>query len=367
MLAIQEFLGSGKTLEDLEKLYGIKAKRHKKYNNLVLLKYNQIESPFAERIVQECRGIILDENDSWKVVSRAFDKFFNHGEHLAAQIDWSRASVQEKLDGSLISMYWYDNRWNVATSGSPDASGDVFDCGFTFEELFWNTFTELGYKLPPEEYKHVTFVFELMTKFNRVVVVHKEPRIVLIGMRDNSGLELNIYDNSVDTDSLNYQKVRVFLFTNSIEDIVASFSAIDPTNQEGYVVLDDDFNRVKVKHPGYVQLHRFKDGMSPKNLLDIIRIGETSELLVHFPEWAAMHKKMKARYDFLLELITQTFVAFQHLTPKKEFALAVKHTSFSGILFGLYDKKISSVKQGLKDLDIDKLYKIILDLEFIDV
>ena len=68
-LHVQKYLRTpGKTLETLEAEYSIKAKRHGKYPNLVLLKYNQIDSPFSEPLVRECRGLILDESNDWSVV-----------------------------------------------------------------------------------------------------------------------------------------------------------------------------------------------------------------------------------------------------------------------------------------------------------
>jgi len=63
MLEVVSFLRSGGTLEDLDTNWAISSKRHSEFPNLILLKYNQIESPFSEKIVQECRGIILDEDD----------------------------------------------------------------------------------------------------------------------------------------------------------------------------------------------------------------------------------------------------------------------------------------------------------------
>jgi tRNA splicing ligase len=93
---VVDFLRSGGTLADLAARYFIKATRHRQKPHLVLLKYDQINSPFAEPIVRECRGIILDEASNWRVVSRSFDKFFNHGEGHAATIDWSTARVYRR-------------------------------------------------------------------------------------------------------------------------------------------------------------------------------------------------------------------------------------------------------------------------------
>lgn len=111
-LLLQQHLRAGNAPDSLDEKV-IKHRRHGKYSNLVLFKYG-IMANFSDPIVCECRGIVLDENDNWNVVSRAFDKFFNHGEGHAANIDWDTARVQEKLDGSLCVMYHYDGAWHVA-------------------------------------------------------------------------------------------------------------------------------------------------------------------------------------------------------------------------------------------------------------
>ena len=375
MLEIQKFLISGGTFKELEDKYGIKAKRHGKYPNLVLFKYDQINSPFGERIVQECRGIILEEANGWRVVCRPFDKFFNHGEGHAAQIDWSTAVVQEKLDGSLCSCYYYGNKWHVATSGTPDASGDVNGLGITFADLFWDTFHNIytsrlrdrieraspGTHALQEAtnfmFGEFTYMFELMTPYNRIVVPHKTNRLVLIGLRDNrTGQEF-----PVKLAEYLFDTVQSFfhLGVDSIDYVLDSFKTINPLNQEGYVVVDANFNRIKVKHPGYVQLHRFKDGMSPKSLLDIIRSGETSELLVHFPEWGEMHAEMMKKYNELITAIENTFVAAKSAVTQKEFAMLIKDKPYASVLFGLRAGKIRDVKHGLADMDIDKLFALV--------
>jgi hypothetical protein len=67
--------------------------------NLVMFKYNQIESDFNESIVRECRGLILNE-DTYDVVSYPFNKFGNVGEGAwVDNIDWNSAHVLEKCDG----------------------------------------------------------------------------------------------------------------------------------------------------------------------------------------------------------------------------------------------------------------------------
>src|SRR6476659_8011413 len=92
--------------------------------DLVSLKYDQINSPMADPIVQECRGVVVHV-PTGTVLAHPYNKFWNHGEHLAATIDWSTARVQDKLDGSLMILYWHpaNGAWQVASSGHPIAGG----------------------------------------------------------------------------------------------------------------------------------------------------------------------------------------------------------------------------------------------------
>ena len=68
-------------------------------NNLVCLNYNMIASEKDVEEVKECRGLILDEANDYSVVAYPFRRFFNHGEGCVDCVDFSTASIQEKLDG----------------------------------------------------------------------------------------------------------------------------------------------------------------------------------------------------------------------------------------------------------------------------
>src|SRR5580700_2263331 len=105
---IQVLLRAGQTPEQVAETHKLEApKRHGRFPNLVQFKYDQIASDMSLPLVQQCRGIILDANREWAVAARPFDKFFNAEEPRAAAIDWLRAKLLEKLDGSLCILYHY--------------------------------------------------------------------------------------------------------------------------------------------------------------------------------------------------------------------------------------------------------------------
>ena len=105
-----------------EKPYCITISRDKMFGlNLIMFKYNQIDSDFNVELVCEARGLILNE-DTLEPVTVPFFKFGNAGEGWVKDIDWKTASVQEKIDGSLIKVVRIGNNLLISTNGTIDAS-----------------------------------------------------------------------------------------------------------------------------------------------------------------------------------------------------------------------------------------------------
>jgi hypothetical protein len=360
-LLIQKHLRSdtsGDVFGRLQTEHNIKARFHKDYPNLVLLKYG-IDADFMNPMVRECRGIILDLDDNLAVVSRAFDKFGNHGEPYAAEIDWSTARVQEKLDGSLCVLYHYDDKWHVATSGSPDASGNVQQAGLhtsgalaveTFAEYFWSTFEAQGGRLLDKAFDELCFAFELTGPLNRVVVAHTAPQVQLLSVR-NRVTSLQMAPEPW-AHVINIPAVRTFDF-HFIVELLASFDDISPVEQEGYVVVDGDFNRIKIKHPGYVALHHAKDGLGPKAFLEIARTGETAEVLTAFPELQPALDQAKESYQDLIDRVESAYSRVASIDSQKDFAAEAMKTPWSACLFQM--RKGRDLREFLREIQIDKL------------
>lgn len=338
--------------------YSLAVKPHKSYPNLHQFKYDQINSPMHEPLVKECRGIILDQNDDWACVARPFDKFWNLGDFYADKVDWTKAMMSEKLDGSLIIMYFYDGKWNVATSGTPDASGQVNGFPMDFAKLFWDTFRSQGLTLDELDFydSNYTFLFELMTPYNRVVVPHKTCSVKLIGIRNrNNGKEM---PPLFGPKSWPYVKSIPILSDMAVLDTFTKINAID---QEGWVVTDDKFNRVKVKHPQYVVLHHMRgEGTpSPKRALQVILGGEHEEVLTYWPEWRPLFSSVASRLVDLTDGLNTAYGNISHLESQKEFALEAQKSRCSGALFMLRAKKVPDIYTYLKNMHIDNLASIL--------
>lgn len=346
MTTLQDYLKSN-TIDQLKEQYSIDYKFHPEYPNLVQFGYSMIDSPMGEPIVQECRGIILDKN-TLEIVSIAFNKFFNIEEGHAAKINWDNAVVQEKLDGSCMTIYYYDSKWHVMTNGSPNAAGNVGDYAFTFAEYFWDTFKKQNLKLPTRT--DLCFTFELTGPPNMIVVQHKESKLTLIGVRGKDTVE---HDPKLFVDHVNCESVKVYDHTN-LQQLIDSFEVTSPLDSEGYVVMDG-FKRVKIKNPKYVLWHHLKGKLSPKGILETIITGEKEEFVTYFPDKVDVFNEMEDKLNAYIHKVENEYNKIKGVESIKEFASYAVLQECSAAMFAVKRGKSPSIRKFILGMQVDKV------------
>jgi hypothetical protein len=324
---------------------------HGELESLIQLNYSQIDSTI-DPISNECRGLVLDLN-TLEVVCRGFGRFFNHGQKEAAPIDWSTAKVQEKLDGSLILCFWYNNRWNFATRGSVGAYGNVGTNTFSFNEFVKNIWCENKYQIDMDP--QYSYMFELTSPENRIVVAYPDRKLTLLAViNKETGLELDI--QGIPT---NIPKVKSFNI-RSFDDAAKMLETSSPMELEGFVVVDANFNRVKIKSPQYVACHHMRDKCTPRGMLNLIRIGEDEEFLSYFPEHKLSLFEMKAKLNALDFGLIDHYNTIKYIDIRKEFALQAIKSPCSGALFAMKDHRVGSIREFLlHNLHEDKLLELL--------
>ena len=348
----------------------------KDYGHKVLLKYDQIESDMSLSEVQECRGLIL-EKDTWKVLSLAFKKFFNSAEGHAVRIDWDTAWIFEKLDGSLIQLYWdwVTEKWCAGTSGMAEGEGEVNEKpNTTFSGLFWdvlNTYENFHIDNLPRGY---TYSFELMTPYNIVVNPHGFSSVALLGVRLLESLEEVSYDAFKETSELYYGLPVVRAYDMNVSNaghLMATFEGM-PFTEEGYVVCDANFNRIKIKNPAYVAAHHLKSKTGLYHIMVIVKANEVEEYGATFPDRLDEINTLKDKYDELVIKLENIWGELKEFKPKniakqeqKRYAMKVFEViekynvkPFSGLFFSLKDRKVESVKDFIFNYSDKNLYEM---------
>lgn len=348
------------TLNSLYETYKIKTKQSTIYPNLYLFKYSQIESPMNERIVQECRGIILDSADNWNVVSYPFNKFFNLGEnqYIQSHFDWDDYKVYPKEDGSLVQLYYYANKWNIASSGNPDASGNVNDYNITFNELVQRY-------LPSQEIlsqvldSSLTYIFELVTLENKNVVRYSptEYNLYLLGARGKYTFEEYSPEYVISTHPPVFTNLTINICRSiSNKEIYKKVDELKGEDAEGYILVDKDFNRLKVKSKDYVAKHHLRSSWSLKNAIQVVLNNEIDEVTNYFPEYAGQLTEIKNKIEHLVDTIYSTYSFCSKLSTVKDVGLYLKHDNlpFKHIIFTLYKQGVIPSEDAVKN----EVYKI---------
>lgn len=366
--ALSEFLKNGGSLDEVKAL-AISVKPHPRYPNLLHFKYDQIDSPTDNPLVQASRGVILDSADNWKPVCWGFNRFFNLGQKEAAAMDWASADFYEKVDGTLIQVYWYDNQWHCATTGTPDAGGQVNGDRRTFAELFWEVFQKEGLSLREFEERmaiyrqdFATLMFELVGPLNQVVVRY-EHGIRWLGMRTYLQEFQPHYVSTSTYEGLGNPKlVQKFNFKD-LAAATAYFQEKKGHEFEGFVAVDKHFNRVKIKHPDYVLLHHARDGFSPKTFVELIQKGEGSEVLAYWPEVQVDYEKLVGKYDALCQMLDAKYTELKDIPVQKDFALQVMASGLpmKNILFEMRKFK-TTARQQLASSRTDHVAEVLQSL-----
>ncbi|MDR0475822.1 MAG: hypothetical protein LBH43_19410 [Treponema sp.] len=278
--------------------FSIKVKRHESRPNLVMFKYSQFESDFMNPVVRCCRGSVYDirGGGTVKPLLMPFFKFANYGENGADPIDWNNTLfVRDKLDGSLLKLLKEpDGNELWTTNGSfelnveipelyPSETEERLEPPHTFASL--RDYALRGHE---EELKRLpplwTFMFELTSPYNKIIVPYRETKLYLLGCRDPQGLE-HTPEWAAENFGLSFDTPRIYPLKN-IDEVIAYCQSIDSNDREGVVVQDGNFNRIKIKSDHYRSLSFLKgeDHFSDERIFAAIKQESIDDALAAWPE-----------------------------------------------------------------------------------
>jgi len=279
------------------------------------------------------------------------------------------------VHNSMIQVYWdwHLNKWFAGTTGTAEAEGMVNNKdNTTFSNLFWDTIAD---KYPTFRIswldKTSCYVFELTTPYNIVVKPHSVSSVTLLTARKIDTLKEATRDELIECGKvLHLPVVQTFdLNAKNIGHLIKTFDNM-PWSSEGYVVVDANHNRVKVKNPAYVNVHGLKGKSAEYNIMGIIVSNEIEEFAAVFPDRKSELFRLKQNYDNLGVKLNVLWLELEKLKPKnltpnekKRYAMEVFKLcgendvkEFTGMFFNLAENKIASVDDFLSNYDKKKLY-----------
>jgi T4 RnlA family RNA ligase len=271
-----------------------------------------------------CRGLVLDAN--YLPVARPLPKFFNLSEHQTTLPD-GVPEIYEKLDGSLIILFYYQGQWEVASRGS-----FASDQAQMARILLADRQADLA-KLDRE----YTYLFEIIYPSNRIVVDYGavERLVLLAAVHTQTGTELALRDVSWIDRAQTYPATTLPEWVKSIE---ANQSEL--ANQEGFILKWPNGFRLKYKLADYVRLHRIITRVQAKDIWECLSQNQSLEQFLdsvpdEFYNWVKDTKlELETKYR-AIEI--ECLQAFKDLGERRQTAMYFQTQKYPGVLFLMLD------------------------------
>lgn len=376
------------SLTTLRAEHGIKTSA-KTGDRFFSVNYDQIESKPGE-MVNQCRGLVLsvpfaltEEQVNGNsavgftaIQARPFDRFFNLGDSNASAVNLedSQTVFYEKLDGTLCIVYFNTVlcQWCVATRSVPLADKPMTGWDdLTFRGLFElalrDTLVRNDLVEPTIRADYAfdfwaenklnplcTYMFELTTPMNRIVVNYEKSTVWLLGIRNTqTGEETPV--ESIVAQSLGVPVCPSYKL-NNLSELLDFVGSKAPFEQEGIVVRNGQ-DRVKVKSLAYVAYNRVRDSVanSPRAIVELILSEKLDDVMPVLEPYiqtlatkiqdgirALFHKSDLEFHEIMLEVAGQE-------NQRKAFALAVQaRKGWMGYLMDRFLGRCSSLEDYIQ-------------------
>jgi hypothetical protein len=346
----------------------------KKKGNTYLFNYED-EAPRGHPIVDGCRGTIWQHSNlsgppTWTCIRSAMDRFFNVLE-VVDGIDTSVQPntpfvVQEKLDGTLALLYWNEseNTWSVGTRNSFDCTEIKLRGNVNMRQVFDMALGEhnlLEFNKVLNKLKNYSFLFELCSAFNQVVVYHLKPSVTLLSVRSNIYPYPELDPKLFQAYFPNAKLPQTFEF-NNLDDCRTYVDNCDGASFEGMVLVQGSIEvprRLKLKSKTFVTLaHTGNIKALPEEqiLVSLLKgSNELAELLAYYPIWTDKANKITSLLQSFREKMAESQKDIDSLqllnANRAQIANVAKTTVCPQYFFAVLSKKTDNLNDYLKGLD----------------
>lgn len=284
-----------------------------------MLVYNLFDSDLSNKVVKQCRGTVVEvlDDGTVNVICAPYLKFFDINDPNADIINWNskKLKVLDKIDGQLLKCFKYKGRDYWITNGG---TGLRTPLDYETEEI--HNYPELVAAALVAPYKRTktipkvvlseddfsfgsdwvnalpdgwTLMFELTSPQNRIICKYDEVKLWFHGARDADGIE-HSPEEVAKKFNIPYEIPKRYDLSKK-EDILKVLSQFDGKEKEGFVVVDEEnWTRVKMKSPSYLQMKFVRDNDTPQGIWLLVVTEQYDDILPNAPE---LKDKIYAQVD----------------------------------------------------------------------
>jgi hypothetical protein len=256
------------------------------------------------QLERECRSVILDST-TLKVISYSMDELYSEDEVLVTKLKDVPHKIYECVEGTLLSVYYFNDKWNVSTRRCLDASKSTWLSQKSHYDLMMECVSDKFFEVLD---KNRNYYFVLQHHENKGVVDYSKrygeqyKRLVLLCVRDKeTHSEVSddvkvLLDNGVKSVD-EYTDLSLLEKENNVENI------LDGVEYEGLLIkmeTDGVIKYLRLATPRYNKRSEILPNAQNKyvSYLKLYQNGTLREHIKYFPENGVInHPSKPITYD----------------------------------------------------------------------
>ncbi len=258
-----------------------------------------------------------------------------------------------KVDGSLITLFWYRDKWRISTRGMIDATGNLPDPdpagGYnTFADVVWPLLTPKLNSL----INGLIYVFELVSPMNRIVTPYERNELVLLTVRYDANDSLDLEEFGANAvrwfaGKFGFRTPKSYPVQDSweVEDLISELK----DTEEGFVVCDAHMNRVKMKSSRYLEFSEIINNGKPQ-YWRMLRDGKGDDLLAIFPKYREEYERLLKGFNDVMAWADMTYAKNCDALDRKDFARRISDHPMSWFIWQLWDGKALTALKAFESM-----------------
>lgn len=341
---ISDFLNLKAVLESQQ--FGLKIKEDVNLPNLFLI-HTQDSSNYSFKFINECNGLIMDKN-TFQIICYTFDKCADN--LLTSDVfDYDNLYFENAYEGTLIRLYYYNNKWNVSTKKCLDASKSKWISSKNFTELFDECIQQ--YNITDKLNTSYCYSFIITHPENKIVVPYTLPNAYHISTRDMTTL------CEVEDDIGVPKSERFYVSKDNLNSLIDSIVKSPSLLYEGCILIDTKYNRIQVKGE-YFKMVRSLWGNTNNRFYRYVELRKDTNILQEYLKFFESDKQEFIKFEEQISLLAKEILK----------VYVEKHITKTNIKIPFYFAKIIYKLHGnfYKDkikTNFDKVMVTLLELD----
>jgi hypothetical protein len=288
-------------------------------NRLLIYLVFMEDTNHLTELERECRSVILDRR-TLKVISYSMNEVYTEDKSLLNKLNSLSYKIYECIEGTLLSIYYFNDKWNVSTRRCLDAKKSFWLSSKNHYDLMLECVNDNFFEVLD---KTKNYCFVLQHHENKGIVDYDKrfgnnyKRLVLLTIRDEEMNEIN--DNITEILKSDIKVVDEFndlsLLTNenNLENI------LDGVEYEGLLIkiYDNNIKYLRLPTSRYTKKNEIMPNAQNKYIsyIKLYQLGTLKENIKLFPENGFIeHRYKPIKYDTIgvVDSCFQTLVIELH-------------------------------------------------------